>query len=178
MNDLTDIIKQAEADVQAREAASTAADARAAAAQADAAAARESLKEARLVVEWLRRHTPAQPHAAPPGQQPERVQPQPATRFGKPVPEKALTDRCQEALEEFGGTATNKQILARLIRDGVDVNLEQVRNTMAYLSRKKPPMVTTEKGSGLWRLLRPVTPDPGRLLLASSTMNGATGGER
>ena len=178
MNDLTEIIEQAEADVQEREAASAAADARAAATQADAVAARENLREARLVLEWLRRHSPAQPDAAPSGQQPGLVQPKPM-RFGKPVPDKALTDRCQEAVEEFGGTATNKQILARLIRDGVDANLEQVRNTMAYLSRKKPPVVATEKGSGLWRLLRPVTPDPQMpLLTGTAAMNGATGGER
>jgi hypothetical protein len=164
MNDLAEIIKQADADVEEQEALVASADARAAAAQADAAAAREKLAEARIVLEWLRRRGHAQPVAAPMGEHNGHAQSEPPMRFGRPVPEEPLTDKCQEVLEALGGTATNKQITDRLIRDGLDVDLDKVRGTLKYLSRKKMPPVTTEKGSGLWRLVR--------------TMNGAAGGER
>ncbi len=178
MNDLAEIIKQAEADVQEQEALAASADARAAAAQADAAAAREKLAEARIVLEWLRRRSHPQPVAAFPLKQADPSASQPLMRFGRPVPEETLTDLCQRALEGLGGTATNKQIRDRLNRDGHDVDLDKVRGTLKYLSRKKPaPPVTTERGSGLWRLQRPVTPDAGVPSAAKATLNGATGGE-
>jgi hypothetical protein len=162
MNDLAEIIGQAEADVREQETLVTSADARAAAAQADAAAAREKLTEARIVLEWLRRRGHAQPVAASLAKQADRAQSEPSMRFGRPVPEEPLTDKIQETLEALGGTASNRQITDRLIRDGLDVDLDKVRGTLKYLSRKKPPPVTTEPGSGWWRLAR--------------AMNGATGG--
>lgn len=155
MNDLDEITRQAEADVEEYEALVVSADARVAAAQADAAAAGEKLSEARIVLEWLRRRRHAQPVAAPVGEHNGHAPSEPLMRFGKPVPEEPLTDKCQEILEALGGTATNRQITDRLIRDGLDVDLDKVRGTLKYLSRKKPPSVATEPGSGLWRLLRP-----------------------
>jgi hypothetical protein len=100
-------------------------------------------------------------------------------RFGRPVPEVPKVDRCIDALQDLGGTATNKQISGRLLRDGIDIDPDHVRGLLKYASRKKPAPVTTEPGSGLWRLQRPVTPDPRVPLAAGGTLNGrATGGER
>lgn len=155
MNDVTEMIKQAEIEVQEREAASGAADSRAAAAQADAVVERERLKEARIVLDWLRRRS--QPVAASPGQRAGQSQSQPATRFGRPVPEVALTDKCRDALEALGGTATNKQLVDHLRRNGHETDLDKVRASLRYLSRKKPPSVQTDPGSGLWRLVSPST---------------------
>jgi hypothetical protein len=177
MDTLTEMIRQAEAEVQEREGRTVAADSRAAAAQADAAAEHEGLKEARIVLEWLRRRGQSQPVAAVAGMQSDRPQPQPATRFGRPVPEISQADLCLQALEALGGTATNKQIRDRLLRDGHDVDLDKVRNSLKYMSRKTPPPVETDHGSGLWRLLRiPGTPAP-FVPAGTLPMNGVSGGE-
>ena len=163
MNDLDEIIRQAEADISEQEALVTSADARVASAQADAAAAREKLDEARIVLDWLRRRQPAAAVRASPAMRPEPV---PQTRFGKPVPEgDSKVKQCLDALEGLGGIASNRQISNRLLRDGVEINAEHVRGLMKYASGKKPhPLVVTEPGSGVWRLVR--------------AMNGVTGGER
>src|SRR6266568_449861 len=170
MANMTDIMKQAEADLKEAEAASGAAQSRAAAAQADADAARERVREMRAVWDWLQLHN--QPTAQP--TQADRTETPPATRFGRPVPEVAQTDLCLEVLASLGGTGTNKQIRARLARDGHDVTLDQVRGTLKYLSRKTPPPVETDAGSGLWRLRRGGTPAS---FVSADTlpMNGAGG---
>jgi len=154
MNDLTEMISQAEADVQERESLVATAEDRVAAAQADAASARDNLNEARIVLAWLRRRHDAQPVAASPAKQDGQSQSQPAMRFGKPVPEVPKLDRCMQALEDLGGAATNKQISKRVLRDGYEIDPDHVRGLLKYASRKKPPPVTTEPGSGLWRLQR------------------------
>ena len=109
-----------------------------------------------------------------PPKQAERMETPPATRFGKPVPELAQTDLCLRALENLGGTATNKQIRDRLVRDGHDVDLDKVRSTLKYLSRKKPPPVQTDVGSGLWRLRHANMPAP-FVPAGTLPMNGAGG---
>jgi hypothetical protein len=162
MNDLAEIINQAEADIHEYEALVVSADARVAAAQADAVAAREKLSEARIVLDWLHRRSQSQPVTAPPASQNGHSQ-QPVMRFGRPVPEVAKLDKCLEALEGLGGTATNKQISSRLLRDGFDLDPDHVRGLLKYASKKNPSPVTTETGSGLWRLVR--------------AANGTAGGE-
>jgi len=156
VNSMTDIMKQAEADVKAADSNRDAAVARATAAQADAVAAQKHAEEMHAVREWLRRlHSePTEPDVwVETARTVKRTETAPATRFGKPVPEVALTDLCRQALEDLGGTARNRQICDRLVRDGHDVNLDKVRSSLAYLSRKTPPVVATDPGSGIWRLL-------------------------
>ena len=66
--------------------------------------------------------------------------------------------KCLDALEDLGGTASNKQISGR-----VDMDPDHVRGLLKYASGKKPnPPVVTEPGSGVWRLTR--------------ALNGAGGG--
>jgi hypothetical protein len=170
MANMTDIMKQAEADLKEAEAASGAAQSRAAAAQADADAARERVREMRAVWDWLQAHD----QQAQSPTQTERTDTPPAMRFGRPVPEVAQTDLCLQALEDLGGTATNKQVRDRLVREGHDVNLDKVRSTLKYLSRKTPPSVETEVGSGLWRL-RVVRKSAPFVSAGTQTMNGAGG---
>jgi len=167
MDGVTEIMKQAEADLKEAETASSAAQSRAIAAQADADAARERVREMRAVRDWLQLHSPS---ARPPNQA-ERTETPPQTRFGKPVPEVSQTELCVRALESLGGTATNRQIRDRLARDGNDFNLDQIRGTLKYLSRKTPPPVETDAGSGLWRLRRVGTFVPAGTL----PVNGAGG---
>jgi hypothetical protein len=166
MNDLVEYINQAEADVREQEALVDSAQARVAVAQADAAAATEKLAEARIVLEWLRRRSQAQPAAAPPVNRADQPQTMPKVLFGKPVPEGPFKlKQCLDALDDLGGTASNKQISSRLLKDGIEIDANHVRGLLKYASGKKPhPPVTTEPGSGVWRLVR--------------VMNGATGGER
>lgn len=166
MDDLTELIEQAEADVKEQEALVASADARVAAAQADAAAARENLKEALGVVAWLRRRSQPQPVVPSPAARTDQPQSKPAMLFGRPVPEgPSKLKQCVEALEDLGGIASNKQISNRLLRDGIEIDTDHVRGLLKYASGKKPhPPVVTEPGSGVWRLVR--------------AMNGATGGER
>jgi hypothetical protein len=155
MDSLTEMISQAEADVREREALAATADNRVTAAQADAAAAHESLNEARIVLAWLLRHSEDRPVAASSPSQDGQPQAQPEMRFGKPVPEKPKLDWCLEALEGLGGTARNKAISTRVVRDGgPEMDPDHVRGLLKYASRKKPPPVTTESGSGLWVLQR------------------------
>jgi hypothetical protein len=177
MVNVTDMIKQAEADLRDAEAASTAAQSRAIAAQADADVARERAREMRAVWEWLQLHNQqGETHTqAERSEQPERAETPPATRFGRPVSEVTQTDLCLRALENLGGTATNKQVRDRLVRDGHNVGLDQVRSTLKYLSRKTSPLVQTDPGSGLWRLRKASTPAP-FVPAGTLPMNG-TGGE-
>ena len=155
MDSLTEMITQAEADVREREALADTADSRVTAAQADAAAAHESLNEARIVLAWLLRRSEDRPGTASPPSQNGHSQAQPAMRFGKPVPEKSKLDWCLEALEGLGGTASNKAISARVVRDGgPEIDPDHVRGLLKYASRKKPPPATTKSGSGLWVLQR------------------------
>jgi hypothetical protein len=171
MASMIEIITQAESDLRDAETASAAAQSRAIAAQADAEAALERVREMRAVREWLRAHS--QPvDTAGQAAGPEQPKESAATRFGRPVPEVALTDLCLQALETLSGTATNKKIRDHLVRDGHDVGLDQVRSSLSYLSRKKPPQVQTDVGSGLWRLLRTAgTPAP--FAASSPSINGA-----
>jgi hypothetical protein len=163
MNDLDEIIRQAreadirqaEADIGEQEALVASADARVAVAQADAAAAREKLSEARIVLEWLRRRSTPQPVAASPTKQADQPESQPQMRFGKPVPEgPPKLEQCFGALEDLGGTASNKQISNRLLRDGIVIDPDHVRGLLKYASKKPHSLVTTEPGSGVWRLVR------------------------
>ena len=161
MNDLEQIIKQAEADVQEYEALVASAEARVVAAQTDAAAARGKLSEGRIVLDWLRRRGDSEPvTASPPDKtdQPDQADQspaKPATRFGKPVPEgPSKLAQCLDGLEGLGGAASNKQISNRLRRDGIIISPEHVRGLLKYASTKKPALVTTEHGSGVWRLVR------------------------
>src|ERR1700690_2388676 len=147
MDDLDTLVRQAETDVQDQEALVASADARVAVAQADAEEARSGLSEARIVLEWLRRRGQPQPDAAPP---PDRTdQPKPRLLFGRPMPEgDSKLKKCLDALEDLGGTASNKQISGR-----VDMDPDHVRGLLKYASGKKPnPPVVTEPGSGVWRL--------------------------
>lgn len=155
MNDhLAELLKQAEADVQEREALVASAETRLAVAQADVASASAGLTEARIVLDWLRRRNGSQPAEAPPATQRDRPHP-PHMRFGKPVPDgPSKLEQCLDALEDLGGAASNKQISNRLLRDGIVIKPEHVRGLMKYASDKTPPLVTTERGSGIWRLAR------------------------
>lgn len=173
MAHMTDIMRQAEADLKEAEAASNAAQSRAIAAQADADAARERAREMRAVCDWLRVHN--QPTETPTRAEPsERREASATTRFGRPVPEVTQTDLCLQALADLGGTATNRQVRDRLARDGHEVNLDKVRATLKYLSRKTPPPVDTEVGSGLWRL-RAAPTTPSFVTAGTPPMNGAKG---
>jgi hypothetical protein len=162
MATMTDIMKQAEAEMKEAETASGVAQSRAAAAQADAEAARERAREMRAVWEWLQAHNQEAQPPMPAGrtEQPDLTETPAATRFGRPVSEVAQTDLCLQALESLGGTATNKQIRDHLVREGHGINLDKVRNSLKYLSRKTPPPVQTDNGSGLWRLRQGRAPAP------------------
>lgn len=153
MNDLAEFIHQAEADVQEYEALVVSADARIAAAQADAETAREKLSKAQVVLEWLRQRN--QPEPAEPSTASQNGHSQTRMLFGKPAPEgPSKLSKCLDGLAGLGGTGSNKQISKRLLRDGVEIAPEHVRGLMKYASSKKPPLVTTEPGSGVWRLAR------------------------
>lgn len=95
----------------------------------------------------------------------------PAMLFGKPAPEVAQTDLCLQALRSISRAATTKEIRDRIAREGHELDTDKVRNALRYLSTKKPPLVTTKSGSGMWRLVNPaptVLVDPANI----SALNG------
>jgi hypothetical protein len=145
----TDMMARAEADLRDAENASASAQARAEAAQADAATAAQRAKEMRAVLDWLRAQQ-AQPQVR--ANVTGEAQESQATRFGRPVPETSNTDLCLAVLESFGKPATTRQIRDRLVREGHDLTVPQVRGAMRYLARKNSSPVETTPGSGLWRL--------------------------
>lgn len=150
MDNLAEIIKQAEADMQAQETLLASAQARVAAAQADEAAARDKLERARIVLEWLSQRSQDQSAEPSPAKQPDQPKPKPQMRFGKPIPDgDTKLKKILEALEELGGTASNKLISSR-----VDMTPDHVRGLLKYASGKSDAPVTTEAGSGVWRLTR------------------------
>ena len=151
--EMTEIRAKAEADLRAAEVRYEAAHSRAVAAQADEAAELENLNRMRAATDWVRGLD--QPTVPPsPAAQAERPETQPQTRFGKPVPEVALTELCVRALESFGRQASTTQLRERLSVEGHEFTQTQVRGAMKYLSLKKPPIVETSKGTGVWRLSR------------------------
>lgn len=152
MADVTDMLARAEADLREAEAASAAADARAAAAQAEATDKAQRAQEMRAVLDWLRART-AEP-AAPARREGHDGE----LRFGRPVPENPITQLSLDALEAMGGSGSNKQVRERLARDGHDFSQGQVRAALRYLSKKSDPPVTTQQGTGMWRLTRPRPP--------------------
>ena len=150
MNELDDIIKQAEADIQELVGLLASAEARVVVAQADAAAVRNKLEKAQIALEWWRERSHAQPAAAPPAKRADQPKPQPRMLFGKPVPEgDSKLKNLFDALEDLGGTASNKQLG---IRTGMKP--DHVRGLLKYASSKAHPEVVTEPGSGVWRLTR------------------------
>lgn len=153
--DMTGMQAKAEADLRDAQARFEAARSRAVAAAADEVEAQEHVKQMTAVRDWLRQQDqPPQPPA--PAEQAEGPQTQARTRFGKPIPEVALTERCFRALESFGRQASTTQIRDRLAAEGHEFTQIQVRGAMKYLAAKKPPMVETSKGTGVWRLSKAV----------------------
>lgn len=149
MDNLAEIIKQAEADVQEQETLLASAQARVAVAQADEAAARDKLEKAHIVLEWLTQRSQGQAEA-PPEKQADEPKPKPQMRFGRPVPEgDSKLNKILEALIVLGGAASNKQISSH-----VDMSPDHVRGLLKYASGKSDPPVATEPGSGVWRLTR------------------------
>jgi hypothetical protein len=92
---------------------------------------------------------PAAP-AEPAGQAPAT-----ATRFGHPVPPVTNNELCLRVLTALGRPATTREIRERLARDGHEMSQMQVRSTLKYMARKPHFGVTTETGSGVWRLQNP-----------------------
>jgi hypothetical protein len=159
MNDLDEIIRQAEGDVEELEGLLASAEARVAVAQADAAAVREKLEKAHIALEWWHERSHAKPVAASPAKRADQPESRPQTLFGKPVPEgDSKLKKLLDALEDLGGTASNKQISSR-----VNMKPDLVRGLLKYASTKSHPPVVTEPGSGVWRL--------------TYSLNGAGGGQ-
>ena len=148
---VSEILKRARAEAQEATAAREAAQARAAAAVADADAAVEREKAALAVQAWVEQQATAP--AAPAEQAAQEPAPA-ATRFGRPVPEVTNTDLTLQVLEDLGRPASTKEIRERLAKDGHELTQTQVRSTLKYLARKPAYGVTTESGSGVWRIDR------------------------
>jgi hypothetical protein len=149
VNELDGIVRQAESDIQDLEGLLASAEARVAVAQADAAAVREKLQRAYIALEWWRERGHTQPVAESPAKQADRPEPQPKLLFGKPMPEDTKLKKLLDAIEDLGGTASNKQIGSR-----VGMKPDHVRGLLKYASGKNHPPVVTEPGSGVWRLTR------------------------
>jgi hypothetical protein len=183
LEDVSRVLMEAEADLRQAQADYEEAHSRLAAAQANDDAALERLKEMQTVRDWLEQRDQArrgvQTRMDLAKTENRAIFEKPGeivTRFGKPIPEVANTDLCLKVLESFGKPATTKQIRDRLARDGHELSQAQVRGSLKYLSRKKPPPVTTTSGSGLWKLRRPSLSsghmvDP-VAMLSTSTVNG------
>jgi hypothetical protein len=150
MSDLDAIVRQARADVQELEDQLASAEARVAVAQADAAAIRAKVEKARNALEWWDERGRVRPAAASPPMRDEQPGSKPRMLFGKPAPDGDTKLRSLlEALEEAGGTASNKQLGIR-----VGMKPDHVRGLLKYASAKSHPPVVTEPGSGVWRLTR------------------------
>lgn len=173
---MTEIKAKAEADLKAAEARYEAAHSRSVAAQTDEAAELENLNRMRAATDWVRGlDQPAELLSS--AEQVERRQAQPRTRFGKPIPEVALTELCFRALQSFGRQASTTQLRERLAAEGHEVTQTQVRGAMKYLSQKKPQMVETSKGTGLWRLTKLAKSTATTSTPAASVTGVATTGE-
>ncbi len=151
--DITGLKAKAEADFQAAQEKYEASRSRALAAQAAEAAELENLAKMKAVLEWVEGqdrpagHCPAAVrHANGNGATAAKM------LFGKPAPEVAISDLCFEWLEKYGRSASTQQVRGGLAADGNEFTMTQVRGALKYLSSKKPPMVETTKGSGIWRL--------------------------
>ena len=157
---VSEILERARAQAKEATAARETAQARAAAAAADADAAVEHERAMLAVQSWVEQQAtaPTAP-AEPTGQAPAPV----ATRFGKPVPEVTNTELTLRTLEGFGRAASTREIRDRLAREGHEFTMMQVRSTLKYMARKPAWGVTTETGSGVWRLQRPGAAAPTKI---------------
>jgi hypothetical protein len=109
--------------------------------------------------------------------------PQPVTGAASTVPgiEAAQTDRVLKALTEIGRTAMTGEVTDRVNASGRALGLpdlahEQVRSSLGYLLRKRPPRVERVR-PGVWRLPK-AAPSPTAFtppLLSVAGSNGSQG---
>lgn len=176
-----EILKQAEADLQAAREELTAAQEQVRVAQEREQSARARTQEMQAVWDWLQRHSkpeveapaaPATPTApvAPGPTKPTDVTAQ--LLFGKPMPEVTHAEMCLRVLQSLGRKASTKEIRERLARDGHELSQEQIRGSLKYLSRKTPPLVETTTGTGVWRL-KNAAPGASAASTNEFAMNGA-----
>lgn len=149
----SEMLRQAEADLDAAKAELAAAQEQVKAAQERAQSALARTQEMQSVWTWLQRHLQPEERVAAASAASVSAATIRPTRFGKPVPEVPQTELCLRVLADLGGrSASTKEIRDRLARDGHELSLDQVRATLKYMSKKTPPAVETATGSGIWRL--------------------------
>ena len=148
---VNEMLKRAREQAKEATAAREAAQARATAAIADADDAVEHEKSMLAVQAWVEQQATAP--ASPAGQAEQAPTPT-AMRFGRPVAEVTNTELTFRELEDIGRPASTREIRDRLARNGHEFTMMQVRSTLKYMARKPHFGVTTETGSGVWRLNR------------------------
>lgn len=173
-----DILRQARTDLEAARADLAAAQEQVRAAREREQSAMTRTQEMQSVCDWLERHiqpaeVPAEVTADTATEVVEATRPTAGTRFGRPVPEVTQTDLCLQVLRSLGRPATTKEIRDLLAKDGREITANNVRSTLKYLSRKKPPMVETQVGSGVWRLIDDAGDVTRPELTGTAGMNGA-----
>jgi hypothetical protein len=153
--EVTELKAKAEADLRAAEGRYEVARSRALAAQADEEAEMANLTKMKAVWDWVQGQDQPEKSSPPATAQTTRQDlADTPTRFGRPIPEVSTTELCFRALESFGRAVSAKQIRERLAADGHEFTQTQVRGALKYLSTKKPPLVETSIGSGVWRLTK------------------------
>jgi hypothetical protein len=167
--DVAEMIKQAEADLDRAEADLATARDQLLVAQEREQHARMRAREMQAIRDWLQAQHVADARSATTSSAAEAG----ATRFGKPIPEISQADLCLRVLRSLG-RATTKEIRDRLAFEGHQLDTDQIRSSLRYLANKKPPLIGTNPGSGVWWLLEPSskTRNPDAVSTASA-MNGA-----
>jgi hypothetical protein len=170
------MLRQARADLEAARADLATAQEQVRAAREREQSAMIRTQEMQSVCDWLERHVqPEEVTTDTPTNVVEATRPPAATRFGRPVAAVSQADLCLQVLRSLGRSATTKEVRDLLARDGHENTIDNVRGTLKYLSKKKPPMVETQVGSGVWRLAEAGAFTRSELAVAAE-MNGAGGG--
>lgn len=152
--DITEMIAQAEADFERAEADLLAAQDQTRVAKEREEHARMRAREMQAVRDWLRTQQAVDEQATKATGSPTQLNGSATPmRFGRPVPEVPQTDLCLRVLRNFRRPASTKEVRDRLALEGHEVEVDKVRSSLRYLSTKKPPLVATNTGTGVWWVL-------------------------
>jgi hypothetical protein len=138
MDNMAEMIQQADADLRQAEARDEQAEAELRRAEAARAVTQAEVARMRGVLEWLRQHSKPQGRTAMPA----------AAASGRPAPTMNQSELCLWELEKLGGSGGTTDIRLALEREGYTYEQKQVRSALKYLARKGK----IQGSGGIWHL--------------------------
>lgn len=166
--DVTDMIRNAEAELRQAELNDENAEAEVQRAEAARAGTQAEVARMKGVLDWL--------HQQKLSESPDRTAtPPPSPAPDRPAATMNQSELCLWVLEQSGHPMTTTEIRKSLEHVGYSYNQMQVRSALKYLGRKTPPRVKGEDGA--WQLPRTDMPTSFPPAAATDTpaLNGARG---